>query len=82
MCRERLCPNCGKNDWMLVEMPQTEMNTLGQRKVHFMLQCRNCHKVYFSGEYWAGKKYPPLSEEFNPSKRNHEVKRIVARRKG
>ncbi len=79
MCRERMCPNCKANDWMLVEMPQWESNALKQRKVHFLLQCRKCAKVYFTGEYWVGKAYQPFSEEFNPTKRKQE-KRIVVRK--
>lgn len=70
MCRERMCPNCAHNDWMLVEMPQVDYNTqTQQRKVVFLLQCRNCRKVYFSGEYWTPIPYADLSEDFNPSDR-------------
>jgi len=79
MCRERVCPHCAHNDWELIEMPRPEKNTLGQFKMYFMLRCRNCGKVYVSGEYWTGTKYAPLTEDFedifNPSRRNHEIGR-------
>lgn len=79
MCREKMCPHCAHNEWELIEMPRPERNKEGQFKTHFLLRCRNCGKVYISGEYWAPIKYPILTEDFdeifNPSRRNHQIGR-------